>query len=122
MPYKEKLTIEKRYHSIGEVAEHLKVATSLIRFWETEFPTLVPKKSRKGNRQYLKKDFDMVCRIYDIVKVKGHTLKSARRILSGELFEWTDELVILFGQSIIEKPPLMSHEVAERLESFKSQN
>ena len=46
MPYKEK-EIEKVYFTIGEVAEEFNVATSLIRFWETEFDILSPKKNKK---------------------------------------------------------------------------
>ncbi|MEM7110305.1 MAG: MerR family transcriptional regulator, partial [Bacteroidota bacterium] len=49
MPYKEKV-IEKKYYAIGEVADMFKVATSLIRFWESEFDVIRPKKNRKGNR------------------------------------------------------------------------
>ena len=48
MAYKEK-EIEKLYYSIGEVAEQFNVAPSLIRFWETEFDILQPKKNRKGS-------------------------------------------------------------------------
>jgi len=47
MPYKAK-PIEKSYYSIGEVAELLGVSQSLIRFWETEFEQLQPKKKSKG--------------------------------------------------------------------------
>ena len=49
MAYKEK-EIEKLYYSIGEVAEMFSVAPSLIRFWESEFDLIQPKKNRKGNR------------------------------------------------------------------------
>ena len=44
MPYKEK-EIEKKYYTIGEVADDLGVATSLIRFWEGEFDIIKPKKN-----------------------------------------------------------------------------
>ena len=43
MPYKER-EITKKYFTIGEVAEKLEVNTSLIRFWESEFDILSPKK------------------------------------------------------------------------------
>ena len=49
MAYKEK-EIEKLYYSIGEVAEIFTVAPSLIRFWETEFDLIKPKKNRKGQQ------------------------------------------------------------------------
>ncbi|MFT6882935.1 MAG: DNA-binding transcriptional MerR regulator, partial [Marinoscillum sp.] len=63
MPYKEK-EIEKKYFTIGEVADELKVATSLIRFWEGEFDIIKPKKNRKGNRQFTQEDVRNVKLIY----------------------------------------------------------
>ncbi len=82
MPYKEKV-IEKKYFSIGEVAEMLDVATSLIRFWESEFDIIKPKKNRKGNRQFTKEDIDNVKMIYHLVKEKGYTLQGAKDLLKN---------------------------------------
>ena len=80
MPYKEK-AIEKKYFSIGEVADLLNVATSLIRFWESEFDIIKPKKNRKGNRQFTREDIDNVKLIYHLVKEKGYTLQGAKDLL-----------------------------------------
>lgn len=80
MAYKEKI-IEKKYYTIGEVASMLKVATSLIRFWESEFDILKPKKNRKGNRQFTKEDIDNVKFIYHLVKEKGYTLQGAKETI-----------------------------------------
>lgn len=82
MPYIEK-EIEKRYYTIGEVANDLGVATSLIRFWETEFDLIKPKKNRKGNRQFTKEDLKNVRLIYHLVKVKGYTLNGAREFIKN---------------------------------------
>ena len=82
MPYKEKV-IEKKYYSIGEVAEMLNVATSLIRFWETEFDIINPKKNRKGNRQFTKEDIENVKLIYHLVKDRGYTLQGAKALLKS---------------------------------------
>ena len=82
MPYKEKV-IEKKYYTIGEVAEMLNVATSLIRFWEGEFDIIKPKKNRKGNRQFTKDDIDNVKLIYHLVKEKGYTLQGAKEMLKN---------------------------------------
>ena len=59
MPYKER-EISKKYYSIGEVAEKLDLNTSLIRFWESEFEILNPKKNKKGLRKYTQKDIETV--------------------------------------------------------------
>lgn len=82
MPYKEKV-IEKKYYSIGEVAEMLDVATSLIRFWESEFDIIKPKKNRKGNRQFTKEDIENVKIIFHLVKEKGYTLQGAKDLLKN---------------------------------------
>lgn len=83
MAYKEK-EIEKIYYSIGEVAEMFSVAPSLIRFWESEFEIIQPKKNRKGNRQFTREDIDNVRTIYHLVKEKGFTLQGAKEMLRND--------------------------------------
>lgn len=80
VPYKEK-AITKKYYSIGEVASLLNVTPSLIRFWETEFDIIKPKKNRKGNRQFTQEDIENIRIIYHLVKDQGYTLQGAREIL-----------------------------------------
>ncbi len=80
MPYIEK-EIEKIYFTIGEVADQFGVATSLIRFWESEFSILHPKKNKKGNRQYTKADIEKIKLIYHLVKDRGFTLNGAKEML-----------------------------------------
>jgi len=75
---------DKLYYSIGEVAQMFGVNTSLIRFWEKEFSVIKPKKNKKGNRMFTKKDVDNFHLIYHLVKEKGYTLKGAKETLSME--------------------------------------
>ncbi len=77
MPFKEH-HIKKLYYSIGEVANMFEVAPSLIRFWETEFETLRPKKNHKGNRQYSPDDIEELKLIYHLVKERGFTIPGAK--------------------------------------------
>jgi len=77
MPYKEK-SIEKRYYSIAEVAKMFNVNKSLLRFWETEFDEIRPKKSNTGNRLYTQKEIEKLKTIYSLVKEKGFTLDGAK--------------------------------------------
>ncbi|HAH35432.1 MAG TPA: MerR family transcriptional regulator [Algoriphagus sp.] len=81
MPYKER-EIEKKYHSIGEVAQMFKVAPSLIRYWEGEFDIIRPKKDKKGNRRYTKDDIQKIRYIFHLVKEKGYTLDGAREVIA----------------------------------------
>jgi DNA-binding transcriptional MerR regulator len=69
--------IKKKYYSIGEVADMLNVKPSLIRFWETEFPQLAPRKNRKGNRTYNEADIELLKTIHYLVKDRKYTLKGA---------------------------------------------
>lgn len=80
MPYKEK-KVEKLYYSIGEVADMFNVNTSLIRYWEKEFDIIKPKKNKKGNRLFTKKDIDNFHIIYHLVKERGMTLNGAMKKL-----------------------------------------
>ncbi|HAQ08838.1 MAG: MerR family transcriptional regulator [Algoriphagus sp.] len=82
MPYKER-EIEKKYHSIGEVAEMFKVAPSLIRYWEGEFDIIRPKKDKKGNRRYTKEDIQKIKYVYHLVKEKGYTLQGAQEVIAS---------------------------------------
>lgn len=94
MAYKEK-EIEKIYYSIGEVAEMFNVAPSLIRFWESEFELIQPKKNRKGNRQFTKEDIDSVRTIYHLVKEKGFTLQGAKEMLKNDTQSIKDKMGLL---------------------------
>ena len=94
MAYKEK-EIEKLYFSIGEVADIFNVAPSLIRFWESEFDLIKPKKNRKGNRQFTKEDIDNVRTIYHLVKEKGFTLQGAKEMLRNDTQAVKDKMEMI---------------------------
>jgi DNA-binding transcriptional MerR regulator len=76
-------TTDKIYFSIGEVAQMLTVTTSLLRFWESEFPHLRPRKNSKGDRRYTQKEIDALRQVYHLVKDKGYTLQGAKDFLGG---------------------------------------
>ena len=71
--------IQKLYYSISEVAEMFGVSNSLIRFWETEFSILKPRKNSRGDRRFTQKDIKNLELIYHLVKEKGFTLEGAKR-------------------------------------------
>ena len=72
---------DKLYHSIGEVSQMLHVNPSLLRFWETEFPTIKPHKNKKGTRYYTDDDIDLLRQIYHLTRECGYTLEGARERL-----------------------------------------
>lgn len=60
------------------------VNTSLIRFWEKEFPSVKLKKNSKGNRVFTVKDILQVEKIYTLVKEQGYTLDGAKKALNSK--------------------------------------
>ena len=94
MPYKEKAT-KKLFYKIGEVASIFEVNVSLIRFWEKEFDILKPKKNKKGNRLFAKKDFDNLTIIYHLVKERGFTLEGAKKKLKENKGDTIDNVEIV---------------------------
>lgn len=75
--------LDKLYYSIGEVAKMFNVNTSLIRYWEKEFPIIRPKKNQKGNRQFTKKDIENIHKIHYLVKDRKMTLDGAKNYLKN---------------------------------------
>lgn len=80
----EEKELTKLYYSIGEVADMFDVNSSLIRFWEKEFPAIQPKKNKKGNRLFSPKDILTIDRIYQLVKEEGYTLEGAKKALKSK--------------------------------------
>ena len=75
---------KKMFYTIGEVADAFDVNTSLIRFWEKEFPAIKPKKNTKGNRRFSQKDIQLLEKIYFLVKERGFTLEGAKTYLKKD--------------------------------------
>lgn len=75
------MEIKKLLYSMGEVSEMFDVNPSLIRYWESQFDVLRPKKNKKGNRLFTPEDVQMLKLIYNLVKEQGMTLEGAKRSL-----------------------------------------
>ena len=94
MPYKEK-QIEKLFYPIGEVAQMFEVSVSAIRYWEKEFDILKPKKNKKGNRMFTKKDVDNLKIIYHLTKERGFTLEGAKKKLRENKADTIDNVEVI---------------------------
>jgi DNA-binding transcriptional MerR regulator len=79
---------DKPYFKIGEVAAIAGVEPYVLRYWESEFKTLRPEKSRTNQRRYRRKDVEEVLRIRSLVHEQGFRIAAARkklRELDGEV-------------------------------------
>src|ERR1035437_7086151 len=75
---------DKLYFKIGEVSELLGVEAYVLRYWESEFPLLAPKKSGTGHRLYRRKDVELLLRIKHLLYEKRYTIEGARQTLQSE--------------------------------------
>jgi DNA-binding transcriptional MerR regulator len=75
---------DKLYFKIGEVSDLLGVEPYVLRYWETEFPVLSPKKSGTGHRLYRRKDVELLLRIKHLLYDKRFTIEGARQTLQTE--------------------------------------
>jgi DNA-binding transcriptional MerR regulator len=74
---------DKLYYSIGEVRAITGLEPYVLRYWETEFPKLKPKKNSGGQRAYQRKDIELILRIKELLYEQGYTIKGARAVLRG---------------------------------------
>ncbi len=88
----------KIYYSITEVAEMAQVKPHVLRYWETEFSALRPRKNRAGNRTYREKDVKLVLLIRQLLYEDGFTIKGARRKLQDRKAADMDQIEIPFTQ------------------------
>jgi DNA-binding transcriptional MerR regulator len=72
---------QKQYYSIGEVAGMFRENQSLIRYWETEFDILQPRKNRKGDRFFRPVDIKNLVLIYDLLRRRKFTIEGAKDYL-----------------------------------------
>jgi DNA-binding transcriptional MerR regulator len=75
---------DKLYFRIGEVAGLLAVEPYVLRYWETEFPSLAPKKSGTGHRLYRRKDVELLLKIKHLLYEKRYTIEGARQSLHND--------------------------------------
>jgi DNA-binding transcriptional MerR regulator len=75
----------KRYFTIGEVSELCQVKPHVLRYWETEFPSLKPVKRRGNRRYYQRHDVLTIRQIRSLLYEQGFTITGARQRLEGEV-------------------------------------
>ncbi len=69
----------KVFYKIGEVSQVTKLPAYVLRFWESQFPFLKPKKSRGNQRLYVRKDVETVLEVKRMLYEEGHTIEGVKR-------------------------------------------
>lgn len=106
----------KLYFTVKEVASHFNVNESLLRFWETEFDIISPKKTDGGTRQYTRADIENIAVVYHLVKEKGLTLEGARQTLKQRKDEETRKI------QVIQKLEQIKKELQDMEQEFDDSN
>lgn len=75
---------DRLYFKIGDVCRIAKIQPYVLRYWETEFPTLSPTKSKSGQRVYSREDLDVILRIKNLLYEKGFTIAGAKKQLENQ--------------------------------------
>jgi DNA-binding transcriptional MerR regulator len=75
---------DKLYFRIGEVSHLVGVEAYVLRYWESEFPGLSPRKSSSGQRMFRRKDVELLLRIKHLLYSQKFTIEGARKALSNQ--------------------------------------
>jgi DNA-binding transcriptional MerR regulator len=97
---------DKLYFRIGEVSRLAGIKPYVLRFWETEFSSLGPKKSGKGHRLYRRKDVELVLEIKRLLYDKRYTIEGARKYLDSRSREVTAKSSAATGKPSHPQPGL----------------
>jgi DNA-binding transcriptional MerR regulator len=93
----------KIYYSISEVADLTDVKPHVLRYWESKFKMLKPKKNRAGNRMYRPKEIDLILRIKELLYDRRYTIAGARRSLLDERKSGDYQFEMNFDRRIAER-------------------
>jgi DNA-binding transcriptional MerR regulator len=81
----------KTYYSIREVCSQTGLEPHVLRYWESEFPQLRPKKNRAGNRAYRDKDIEIISQIKQLLYEEQYTIPGAKKKLTEARVHKDDE-------------------------------
>ncbi|MEO5361421.1 MAG: MerR family transcriptional regulator [Nitrospirota bacterium] len=109
-------TPHKLFYKIGEVSRLTSLEPYVLRYWETEFGFLKPRKGKSKQRMYQKKDIEMLLEIKRLLYDERFTIEGVRKKLSGKFEEEVDSVVVE-----VKEPETAAHATAkQRLENVKS--
>lgn len=76
--------MKKLYYSIGEVSEITDVDAHVLRYWESVFEELSPKKNKAGNRTYKENDIETILKLKELIQEKKYSTKGAQQVLKRD--------------------------------------
>lgn len=95
----------KPFFKIGEVARLLGVKPHVLRYWESEFPSLKPRKNPSGQRIYAKADIEAIVEIKNLLYNQRYTISGAKQMLTQPHAEAS-------STGTLGETPTLSHEIS----------
>jgi DNA-binding transcriptional MerR regulator len=92
------LPIGRLYYSISEVSDMIGVKPHVLRYWESQFKMLRPKKGRGGARMYRKRDIEVLFEIKQLLYDQRFTIAGARRRILDERADAKDQIELPFSR------------------------
>lgn len=92
------LPIGRLYYSISEVSDMIGVKPHVLRYWESQFKMLRPKKGRGGARMYRKRDIEVLFEIKQLLYDQRFTIAGARRRILDERADTKDQIELPFSR------------------------
>ena len=111
----EATTDSKLYRSISEVSDLVGVRAHVLRYWETQFSMVRPKKNRAGNRMYRPDEIKLLLRIKELLYERRFTIAGARRRLLDERKEAVPQVELGFADA---ERKLVLHEIKSELKQL----
>ena len=93
-PFQKKIP-DKLYFKIGEVSQISGLPSHVLRFWESEFKKIKPRRTASGQRSYTQKDVAMILEIKHLLYEKKFTIEGARKYLNSRTRSGTDDKNLL---------------------------
>jgi DNA-binding transcriptional MerR regulator len=113
---------DKLFFRIGEVSQLVGVEPYVLRYWESEFPGLSPKKSSSGQRMFRRKDVELLLHIKHLLYIEKFTIEGARKALKTSKGLEEKPLEIVAQEELFPSPdplPGIRRELANILELLK---
>jgi len=113
---------DKLFYKIGEVSKIAGVESYVLRYWETEFPFLRPRKNKSGQRVYVKKDLELILQVKKLLYQERYTIEGVRKKL-GDGIHKAPESIVVYENKVKEpnSPSDVLSFVKKRLKSILSQ-
>jgi DNA-binding transcriptional MerR regulator len=113
---------DKLFYKIGEVSKISGIESYVLRYWETEFPFLKPRKNKSGQRVYVKKDLELILQVKKLLYQERYTIEGVRKKLGDNTAKLPEPVSVHESRAKeLKNPADVLHVVKKRLKEILRQ-